>query len=209
MSVSEKRALRLLLALALMTVPATGAQTVSTSAENGPHSAIDPGTLQNGIYRNITFGIHYKVPFGWVDRTEQMREGSSDKSLLLLEAFERPPEAGGDSVNSAVVITAENVSVYPGLKSAADYFEPLTQITDSKGFHVVNPPYAFAAGSRQLVRGDFNKGEGKAAIYQSSLVVLEKGYVVSFSFLGGSQDEVDELIGGLSFNVTRKTGTKD
>ena len=206
MSVSGKRSLFVLAVLTLLTLVGVSAQTASTPDKEA--HPIDPGTLENGVYHNVAFGFHYQVPFGWVDRTQQMRESSSEKSLLLLESFERPPEARGDSINPAVVITAEHASVYPGLKSAADYFEPLTQITDSQGFRVVNAPYYFEVGSRQLVRGDFSKEAGKAVMYQSSLVTLEKGYVVSFTFVGGGSDEVDEMIGGLSFNPTRKTGIK-
>jgi hypothetical protein len=29
--------------------------------------------------------------------------------------------------------------------------------------------------------------------------VIEKGYIVSFTFIGGGEDEVDELVEGLSF----------
>jgi hypothetical protein len=34
---------------------------------------------------------------------------------------------------------------------------------------------------------------------QTSLVILEKGYEVSFTFIGGSEDEVNELIEKLRF----------
>ena len=54
-------------------------------------------------------------------------------------------------------------------------------------------------GARQLVRGDFSKPLGNLTMHQSTLVMMEKGYVVSFTFIGGSEDEVDELVEGLSF----------
>jgi hypothetical protein len=38
-------------------------------------------------------------------------------------------------------------------------------------------------------------------MWQSSLVMIEKGYIVSFTFVGGSEDEVNELIGNLSFGA--------
>jgi hypothetical protein len=34
---------------------------------------------------------------------------------------------------------------------------------------------------------------------QSTLVVMEKGYVVSFTFIAGSEDEVNGLVEGLDF----------
>jgi hypothetical protein len=36
-------------------------------------------------------------------------------------------------------------------------------------------------------------------MHQTSLVMLEKGYAVSFTFISGSEDEVDQLIEKLSF----------
>ena len=144
----------------------------------------------------VRFGFAYKPPFGWVDRTDQMQgdAATTSKSQVLLAVFERPPEASADSVNSAVIIAAEKTSAYPGLKTAADYFGPLTELTTSKGFTVVHPPYLFPLGGRQLPRADYQKALGQLTMHQSSLVTLSKGYVVSFTFLGGSVEEVDQLI---------------
>jgi hypothetical protein len=130
-----------------------------------------------------------------------MTEDSSDpkKSILLLAVFERPPEATGDTVNSVVVIAAEAASSYPGLRNAEHYFGPLTELTKSKGLKVVHEPYDYPMGSKQVVRGDFSKPLGNLTMCQSTLVMMEKGYVVSFTFIGGTNDEVDGLVEGLSF----------
>jgi hypothetical protein len=146
------------------------------------------------------FGFSYKAPFGWVDRTSQMQSDSGDStSQVLLAAFERPPEVTSDSVNSAVIIAAESTASYPGLKVAADYFGPLTELTTSKGFTVVNQPYLFTMGTRQLPRADYKKPRGQLTMYQSSLAMLSKGCVVSFTFIGGSEEEVERLIETLKF----------
>ncbi len=170
------------------------------SSASGEASTPDLGTVSDSTYRNAFFGFSYKIPFGWVERTEDMRDdGEARKSLVLLAVFERPPEAAGNTVNSAVVIAAESVSSYPGLKTAADYFGPLTEVTLSKGFKVVNEPFDFSGGAHQLVRGDFSKDMGTLTMHQSSAVALKRGYVVSFTVIGGSEDEVDELLEKLSF----------
>ena len=159
------------------------------------------GKLQDGIYRNFAYGFSYKPPYGWVDRTQQMRDDSADpvKSQLLFAIFERPPEASGDSINSAVIIATESVKAYPGLKTAADYFGPLTEVTTAKGFKVVNEPYEVNVGAKTLDRSDFSKDLGKLTMHQATLVMLAKGNVVSFTFIGSSEDEVENLISGLSF----------
>jgi len=180
----------------------------ATTAHTAPPSP-DPGSITNGVYRNIAFGFTYKLPVGWVDRTRDMSEDSNEdssansnatkNSVLLLAAFERPPEATGDTVNSAVVVAAEAASSYPGLRNAEHYFGPLTELTKSKGLKVVNQPYDYPVGAKPLVRGDFSKPLGNLTMHQSTLVMMEKGYVVSFTFIGGSEDEVDGLVEGLSF----------
>src|SRR5271165_2800615 len=196
------------------------AQSPTSSSSSRPRSeqsrtsAPDPGSIANSLYHNSFFGFDYKLHFGWVDRTTEMREDSSEdssdpkKSILLLAAFEHPPEVAGDSVNSAVVVAAEAVSSYPGLQNAEQYFGPLTELTKSKGLKVVNEPYDYPIGATQLVRGDFSKPLGNLFMHQSTLVMLDKGYVVSFTFIGGSEDEVDELVEGLSFVIKEKPGPR-
>lgn len=177
-------------------------------AQNGPGSTQkNAGPASSpGIYRNVSLGFSYKIPFGWVDRTQTLQQGSeSSTSHVLLAIFERPPEATGDTINSGVVIAAENASSYPKVKTALDYFEPLAEATTSQGFQIVKQPYAFAIGSKQLVRQDFSKERGKLTMCQSSLVMLKKGSIVSFTFIAGSFDEVDELIQNLNFGAASRS----
>jgi hypothetical protein len=172
------------------------------------------------------FGFTYKVIFGWVDRTADMQQdenlpeepaskssnasspgtdapkpASSESSKTLLAVFERPPGAPGESINSAVVIAAEPLANYHGIKTAADYINPISELAETRGFKAVNQPYAFPVGTRQLARADFSKERGKLMMWQSSLVLIENGYIVSFTFIGGSEDEVNDLIGNLNFGA--------
>jgi hypothetical protein len=213
----------LLCSLAAQQIPSHPSSSAPKKPSNSSRTQAttpDPGAITGGVYRNSFFGFTYKLPFGWVDRTGDMREDAdqpaqsaehaehaaeSAKSLVLLAVFERPPEATGDTVNSAVVIAAEPSSSYPGLKNAENYFDPLTELAQSKSLKVVNEPYEYRVGSHALMRGDFSKELGKLIMYQSSLVMLEKSYAVSFTFIGGSDDEVEELLKGLSFGKQEAT----
>ena len=180
------------------------------------------GPIADDLLKCSRFGFTYKIPFGWVDRTGDMQPdadagkqesgkvgeaqgGGAKDPATLLAIFERPPAAPGDSINSAVVMVAESLSDYHGIKTAADYFGPITELAEQREFKVQNEPYAFSIGPRQLVRGDFRKQRGQLTMWQSSLVMIEKGYIVSFTFVGGSEDEVEDLIGNLSFGMRTKT----
>jgi hypothetical protein len=125
----------------------------------------------------------------------------SNKSQTLLAAFERPPGAPGETINSAVVIAAESLKEYRGVKTAADYFAPVTELAEQRGFKIVTEPYQFTAGMRKLVRADYSKERGRLTMWQSTLAVIEKGYIVSFTLVGGSEDEIEDLIGKLKFGA--------
>jgi len=160
--------------------------------------------------------------FGWVDRTADMKQASqpdgpaesgepseaetgkpvaekSGQSEVLLAAFERPPDAPGETINSTVIIGDESQSANPKIKTAGDYFWSIADIAEQHGLKATTEPYEFAVGSKRLVRGDFQRDMGKLTMWQSSLVMMEKGHFVWFTFIGGSEDEVEELIGNLSF----------
>lgn len=167
------------------------------------------------LYRNPTFAFRFQIPYGWVDRTKEMLEGNeAGKAEVLLAVFERPPQATGDTINSAVVIASESAASYPGLKKAEDYLGPLTELTTSKGFKAEGEPYALEVESRQLLRADFTKplsgktssvetSNDKLTMRQCTLVLLAKGQVVSFTFIAGSEDELDDLMDGLHFGPVK------
>jgi len=153
------------------------------------------------LYRNPVFGFRFRMPYGWVDRTKDLQEGNEpQKGEVLLAIFERPPQAAGETINSAVVIATESAASYPGLKRAEDYLGPLTELTTSKGFKAAGDPLSVTIDSRQLVRADFSKPlNEKLTMHQSTLVLLTKAQIVSFTFLAGSEDAVNDLIARLSF----------
>lgn len=165
------------------------------------------GPLSGQVLRCPKFGFTYNIPFGWVDRTAEMAappgndSAQSSNAETLLAVFERPPDAPGQTVNSAVVIAAESLKNYPGVKSAADYFGPVTDLAEKGGFTVVNEPYEFAIGSKKLVRADFSRPRGPLTMFQTTLAMIEKGEIVSFTFIAGNQDDVENLIGKLNFTA--------
>jgi len=204
------------------------AQSSSSSASSSPakavrkpaasNSPLDSGNVSGGVYRNKSLGLSCKIPAAWVLRTEEMNardateDGSDSASAertdsagrVLLAAFSRPPEARAEDINSSIVIAAENVATYPGLKDAAQYFGPLSEVAKAQGFTEVEEPYEFAVGTKTLAREDFQKDVGSRVMRQSTLVLLARGWVVSITLIGGTEDEVEELIGGLSFVVATK-----
>jgi hypothetical protein len=79
------------------------------------------------------------------------------------------------------------------------------EIAKAQGFEVINEPYEFVQGTKTLARGDLQKDVGTRVMLQSTLVMLARGYAISFTLIGGTEDEVEELIEGLSFGAGAKS----
>jgi hypothetical protein len=207
------------LAMALACSLMAAAQSQHKPATGAPPSK---SAADAQVYRNSEFGFRYQIPYGWVDRTKEMSEHESRKDSeakaekpdgknkagsggnVLLAVFARPPEAAGDSVNSAVVIAQESAAAYPGMKTAEDYLAPLMELTTSKGFKANRDPSGLTIDARELVRADFSRPlTDKLTMYQSTMVLLAKGQIVSFTFIAGSEDEIDDLLDGLRFGVPK------
>ena len=219
MSVSRLLNLCFATAIACSLSTSVSAQSSSSSKHTKESSTagtpvIDNGAVSNGVYRNKALGVACKIPAGWVLRTEEMNsaddEGMQEKTSqqgtqrntgdqrVLLAAFSRPPDARGEDINSSILIAAESVEGYPGLKEAAQYFGPLTEVAKAQGFTVDEEPYEYAVGAKKVVRGDIHKDVGTRVMRQSTLVFLSHGYAVSITIIGGTEDEVEELIYGVS-----------
>ena len=219
------------LSFAALLIPAAWAQSSGSVQQPGPSGSSssaqhakkatpasasrDAGSIANGVYRNPSYGFACKIPPAWVLRTDEMNAPDDETSAkspgatahaghVLLAAFSRPPQARGEDVNSSILIAAESVESYPGLKDAAQYFGPLSEVAKAQGFEIDGEPYEFAIGAKTVVRADFEKNVGTRAMWQSTLVILARGSAVSFTFIGGTEDKVEELIRGLSFTAAPK-----
>jgi len=196
----------------------TSAKHAKKPAAKPADSDLDPGSVNDSTYRNRSLGLTCKIPDGWVLRSEEMNAqdpglpsdlsagnaASSAGAKVLLAAFSRPPAAKGEDVNSSILIAAESVAAYPGLKDAVQYFGPLTEVAKAQGFTADEDPYQIAIGTKPLVRADFHKDVGSRVMWQSTLAMLARGYAVSITLIGGTEDEVDELMDGLSFGANGK-----
>jgi hypothetical protein len=221
----------LLITLALLPTifSAQSSPTRPPAAKPGKKSEeFDSGVVASGVYRNKTLALTCKIPEAWVLRTDEMNAhddfarnvdekkaeadpahyapppASSAGARVLLAAFSRPPEAKEEEVNSSILIAAESASSYPGLTEAAQYFYPLTEVAKAQGFALDEDPYEIAIGAKTLVRGDFHKDVGSRVMHQSTLAMLAHGYAISITVIAGTDDEVEDLIDGLSFSASGK-----
>ncbi len=169
--------------LALLVVLALSVRPLAQVPKKPSPPSSKPVESAETIYRNPTLGFRYRIPYGWVERTKEMQEGDdAAKGEVLLSVFERPPQ----------------------LKRAEDFLGTLTELTAAQGFKVDGDPSEALIDSQRLVRADFSKPRSdKLTMHQSTLVLLTKGQIVSFTFLADSADGVNDLIDGLGFSVQK------
>ena len=180
-------------------------------------ASLDPGTVANNLYRNKTLAFTCQVPQGWVLRTDELdshddasspppenaspQSASSAGSRVLLAAFSRPPEAKGEEVNSSILIAAESVGAYPGLTEPIQYLGTLTEVAKAQGFILEDDPYEIAIDTQKLVRADSHKDVGTRVMHQSTLAMLSHGYAISITLIAGTEDDVEDLVNGLTFTA--------
>jgi hypothetical protein len=125
---------------------------------------------------------------------------SRTEGKVLLAAFSRPPGAQGADVNSSILIAAEPQGAYPGLKEPVQYLGVLTETAEAQGFTADVEPYEIAVGPKSLVRADFHKDVGSRVMRQATMALLTHGYAVSITVIGGTEDEIEDLLDGMEFS---------
>jgi hypothetical protein len=158
----------------------------------------DEGSVTAGAFSEKFFSLSYAPPAEWVVKTPEMRQGlaGQENSILLLSAFAKDKSAPGQ-INPSITISAEPLTAYPDVKTAADYFAALSEIVTSKGFTVLNEPAEIEIGGVTFLRGDFQKQEGDSTAYQASMVAIRKGYILGVTAINGNEEELTPMLNRL------------
>src|SRR5437870_12097485 len=66
----------------------------SKAAARASIATPDAGAITDRVYRSPFFGFSSKIPYAWVERTDDRQDGIEPHTSLVLRAsFRRPPEA--------------------------------------------------------------------------------------------------------------------
>jgi hypothetical protein len=158
----------------------------------------DEGAVADDVYSEKFFNLRYVIPQGWTLKTAEMRPGlgQPDKAILLLSAFAKQKPASGE-IDSSVTVTAENISLYPDVKTADDYFDSLAELVKGKGFSVLNQPAEIQLAGVTFLRGDFQKQEGDLTTYQATMIAIRKGYILQITAISGNEEQLTPLLNRL------------
>jgi hypothetical protein len=154
------------------------------------------------IYRSTTFGFSYIYPSQLVPNTEEFRQKlgtvprGQAQGQVLFSAFEQPSPG---RPRKGVVVTAEDISIYPGNWDAKSCIRKVTLILSKQGWTVLRENIPATIDGREFVRADYQRSN--PLLFQSSVCTIWKGNSLNFVFTGGSKEDIEDLL--LSLQTVR------
>jgi len=182
------------IAIILVTVLVTK---MSASSPQQASMPTDAYVTSEGIASTF-FDFYYPFPKSFAPDTKTL-EGMLWKqqklswlatSSILVSAFSEHPAPG--ERNGVIIVAHRNARVRTR-DSAAAYETTLTTVLAREGWKIVRGPVRYNAAKHEFFRSDFTN----TRVFESSVCISLRGYILEFLFIGKSRDEVNTLVGSL------------
>ena len=216
---------RILLYSALTTIslPAIAQDSSSSSAPKHTkkppsqiESTLDSGSISNSVYHNKTLALACKIPEGWVLRTEEMNATAVTGCEERRPRSRSTPSLRRKSPAGSLLPPARSPRrrrellhprrrrahcLLPRTERCRAIFRPAHRSGQGPGFHhrrrsLRNCRRCEKSDPRRLSQ---RCGHPRHAPIHAS-PDLSHGYAVSITIIAGTEDDVEELIDGLSFS---------
>ncbi|HYG98430.1 MAG TPA: energy transducer TonB [Terriglobales bacterium] len=167
------------------------------------------GEFKGHTYRNHYFGMIYVLPEAeeWYVNDDLLKQNFSPSNLaghFWLTVLDRHT---GTPIRERILIMADDAALYDSpMNSPEGFVAKLTEAQRKTGHDVVRSAYAVEYGGRQFYRGDFNLQYTGGTLYKSSVSTQFQGFLISWTFVASSPEQLDRLVGSLShvtFNPPR------
>mgnify|MGYP000884226821 CR=1 FL=1 len=173
------------------------------------------GKIQDNIYTNPYFGFSITVPANWTIQNKTQIDFVMSKGKDIIEFKDEAVSKAVDKMdissmtllmtskheigapvdfNPSIIIMAEDVSMYPGIKKGSDY---LFQV--KKQFQNSNMNYTMAADYDSLMLSDIKFDvlactKDESIIHLNYLCAIRKKYALFFIMTYSNDDEKEELL---------------
>jgi hypothetical protein len=174
-------------------------------------SAPDDGEITKGDYLNFFFNFAYTPPKDWVIHDEAVKKRIHERAqeeaartnslpqlkqtyaLLLISRYPRP--TAEIMVNATIIVAAEKITHLPGQPTAKDYLLSLRAPKAQRGVRAVREELLpFRVGDLEFLRDDYSGEIAGITIREALFVSVKKGYALIFSFTGGDEKSVEEMV---------------
>ncbi len=176
-------------------------QRTASRGDDAPAS----GSIEKDVYRNLYFGLSYRIPEGLVvdtmDFTQKMEKHFEGKpraqTYVLLSAHEKSFWPKGRRI---IVLTADHAERYGGLKNGGVYLRKVVRYHREEGFKVLRESAQGLFGGQEFFRADFKKWKWAdlLPVYVTAVFTVRRGYAVGFMLAANTKGTVEELAESLN-----------
>jgi hypothetical protein len=171
----------------------------SITVTNDSHP--DPGAISGNTYSNSFFDLTYEFPKDWIPHGEATKQrlmeigkdkvvaavpGSESALALaekhtynLLTVFENELGTPGVTFFRSEVLSAEDVSWAPGIRTGKDYLLDVLPLMKKQGYDRFSEIKEVQIGGRTFYRADLSKQEPTTRVYQAYLATIVRGHALS------------------------------
>ncbi len=147
------------------------------------------GTISEGLYTNLYFGMNYKLPAGWIT-SFVATEGTCERECPLLDLHSSDPRS-----RRAITLTAELLASGGGervIQAAASL--------EQMGAKKLAASRELSITSRKAYRVDYKSSLASGDVYYTIVMLTTPGkdYAPVFSFSSDSRKQLDALVDELT-----------
>ena len=180
-------------------------------------STPDEGSVKDGVYSNMFFGFSYAYPKDWVvhgeatkahikelgkelaKETHALPEASLEVGLAhtyqLLTVFRYQLGTPGVEENALVQVVAEDVRHAPATINGRVYLLNVRGLLIKMGCQPLQAePVEVVFSSQKFFRLDYEQPVNGKSVHTAMLVIVSKGYALTFIFTAADQKSVDEMV---------------
>lgn len=181
--------IRVLVLLAL----ALGGYKVPQASAGGQHGP-ESGRFVDGVYTNEYFGFSYPLGGSWF--VNDLLKKVEHPGTVLLLGVDRH---AGKPLRERIVVLADKANGYhPPLASVSEYVSKLAHSqTQVQRRELLRDAYAVDCGGRRCYRADYKENYSGGSVYRSFVATELRGFLLSWTFVANSQENLDLMVDSL------------
>jgi hypothetical protein len=166
-------------------------------------AAPERGHFADRTYINDSLGLTYQLPDGFSANTD-LDDTLPGGSFLLMVADQHT----GRPWKNRVLLVADDAKKYPKLTTAeyvAKYVKAKSQRLHAE---MLQDGYRFEIAGKEFYRSDYKRTDNGLDVYEAFVCTKLKGYLLSWSFVSASKEELAQMASSIQSVLFRDVGRK-
>jgi hypothetical protein len=184
----------------------------STHSDISRGKSVDAGFTTGGkSYHSDYFDFTYSLPDGFVEGTEQYRQGvlklpnvhPNADTFILFHCDKRPTPSADPT--AGITVMADRLSRYPKGATEKDYLHHfVTQSLKDNGDDLLQEGEEIDVSGKQFFRADYKINGHPMSGYQTVILTFQRGFALSWTFIARSKADVDSMLTSMDRTIVAK-----